>query len=83
MNISQSLSRLIKKAKILGLNDIDVQNSTEMLEHNEFELCLDIVLTQLYEYDIKIDEEFYDLSLVILSNLKINIKEYDYIEELR
>jgi hypothetical protein len=76
------LRNIIAKAGSLGLPYSDIANAQEFLEHNEFGVCLDTIVTQLYEHDIKIDEEFYSLVLGAANEMKIPEKEIEYVREL-
>lgn len=55
------LKVMIARAALLGLGEEDVGHAQEFLRYNEFGLCFEHIITQLYEYDCKIDQEFYDL----------------------
>ena len=52
------------------------------LEHYEFELSFDMIMNQLHEYDIKIDKEFYNLTIAIIDKIKIDNAKYDHIKKL-
>jgi hypothetical protein len=80
--IERILERLLVKAEARGLPKKDVQNAKEMLEHNECELCFDILAAQLYEYSIPVDQEFVDLAAAALAEMNIKPGEYDFLYEL-
>lgn len=82
MYTKHALSQLIEQAKSFGLPDQDVKNSNEMLKYHEYELCVDLLLTQLYEYDIMISQQFYDLFLKISYKIKIDPEKYNFIKEI-
>ena len=83
MNKSKTiLNALIDGAKLLGLRQADIKNANGLLEYGEYYLCFDTVITQLYEYDIKIDEQFYLLVTKSAVVLKINENEFLYLKEL-
>ncbi len=82
MKVNELLNVLIKRAKDFGLNSQDIYHSKEFLLHNEPELCLDQVATQLYEFDLKIDIELYNLIIEISNKLKIDIEKYSFMREL-
>jgi hypothetical protein len=79
---SKLLSEFIERAAILGLQEADKNLAKEYLDYNEFELCFDQVVTQLYEYNIKVDEDFYRLAETIASKLGIPETGYVYLKEL-
>lgn len=82
MNTKKIVSALIEAAKELGLGDVDINNSTELLENREYGLAFDTIITQLYEYEIEIDDEFYELIVKSAHNMKISEDGYSFMKEL-
>lgn len=82
MNTKKIVSALIEAAKELGLGDVDINNSTELLENREYGLAFDTIITQLYEYEIEIDDEFYELIVKSAHNMKISEDGYLFMKEL-
>ncbi|RNA61785.1 hypothetical protein D1631_07490 [Chryseobacterium nematophagum] len=80
--LTNNLLRLIEIASILGLNDNDVKNAKDYLMHNEFGLCYDTIITQIYEYDIEIDNEFYQLIIKIGNALNLPPENHSFMKEL-
>jgi hypothetical protein len=76
------LEKLIHKAGLLGLPSADVNNAQEFLDHHEFGLCLDIIIDQIYEYEIEIDNEFYQQVLKAADRLNIPRNRVNFIEKL-
>lgn len=81
-SVLEPITKLIKQAFELGLPAEDVENALINLEYNEPELAFDTVAEQMYEYDIKIDKSFYDLSLEICKVLKRDEQKYSFLKEL-
>lgn len=81
-DIKDQLRSLINLAQISGLNEKDINYSKEYLEYNETGLSFDTIITQLYEYDIEIDEETYLLIVDIGARLKYPIASYSFIQKL-
>jgi hypothetical protein len=81
-NLINSLLKLAECSKILGLNENDVQNAKDYLIHNEFGLCFDTIITQMYEYDITIDENFYELVSKIGTKMNLQQNNYSFLKEL-
>lgn len=54
------LNDLIGKAVELGLGEKDIKHAKDFLEYNEYFLCFDQIVTQMYEFDILIDNFFYN-----------------------
>ncbi len=82
MNTKKIISALIEAAKELGLEDVDINNSTELLENREYGLAFDTIITQLYEYEIEIDDDFYELIVKSAHNMKISEEGYSFMMEL-
>lgn len=73
---------LIYAAKEIGLGDIDINNSTDLLENREYGLAFDTIITQLYEHEIEIDVQYYKLIEVIAHKMQIPEEEYSFMKEL-
>jgi len=80
--IKNDLLEAIEMSKIFGLNENDISNAKEYLEYNEFELCFDTLITQLYEFDIVINEKFYELIDKIAKAIKLSEEKYIFMKEL-
>ncbi|MBB1644796.1 MafI family immunity protein [Sphingobacterium sp. UME9] len=76
------LLRLIEIARILGLDNRDLKNAEDFLMHNEFGLCFDTVITQMYEYDIEIDSEFYESISKIGESMDLKQESYSFMKDL-
>jgi len=73
----------LDQAVALGLRDIDAKFADELLViGGEYGLCFDTIITQLYEYNIQIDVDFYNNAVMLADEMKIPASEYDYIKEL-
>jgi hypothetical protein len=81
-SVKQAIINLIYQAKTLGLPDRDCLISQEFLQHNEFGLAFDQIITQLYEYNVNINDEFCQQVTAIADAIKISPKEYSCILEL-
>ncbi|WP_408022230.1 MafI family immunity protein [Sphingobacterium sp.] len=75
--------RLIEIARILGLNNRDLKNAEDFLTHNEFGLCFDTIVTQVYEYDIEIDSELYESISKIGERMNLKLESYSFMKELQ
>ena len=75
------LNDLIERAAELGLREEDIKEAKDFLEYNEYFLCFDQIVTQMYEYDILIDSSFYDLVESIAIDWKLETKRYGYLKE--
>lgn len=82
MNLQGEIKELLKEAEKAGLPEDDIYNATEYLNYNEYGLALDTLLTQLYENDIAIPENFYQRVEPIVLAIKLPVTEYSYIKEL-
>ena len=80
--IEFNLSQLIKSAEILGLSNVDIKIAQEYLEYNELGLCFDTIVTQLYEYDIEIDNQFFLMVSKIANMMNLSQSHYDFMKDL-
>ena len=76
------LHTLIEKATVFGLPEKDVIYAKDFWEHNEPALCLDQIATQLHEFHIAIDSEFYETVVTCLLLLQLPPTTYSFLEEL-
>ncbi len=72
----------IKERLKLGLGERDLYNVDEFIKYKEFELGFDTLITQMYEYDIEINDQVYELIVSIGSQLKLSKDKYDFMQEL-
>ncbi len=80
--IENVLNVLIESAKAIGLSDQDLDNAKEFLEHHEYGLSFDTIITQLYEYDIEIDEDFYEVITQIANKMNLPFESHSFMKEL-
>ena len=80
--LHKQLQLLIDKALGFDLPIADIAFAKDFLEHNEYNLCLDQIATQLYEYHITIDNECYDIIIQLSELMDISSAEYEYLKEL-
>jgi hypothetical protein len=80
MRNNKALQSLITIADILGLNEEDINNAKELLEHQEYGLSFDTLITQIYEYDIEITKDVYSLIAFIGKELGLQTKNYSFME---
>jgi hypothetical protein len=73
---------LINKSRELGLSEKDINNSQELFENREYGLSFDLIVTQIYEYDLSIDEDFYLLVEQIAEDMEIPEEQYVFLKEL-
>lgn len=83
MNSIVNLIRtLLQAAELLGLSKSDLKNAYDFLKHNEYGLSFDTVITQLYEYEVEINEQFYTLVCKIAHEMNLPEESYNFIKEL-
>lgn len=80
--LTNNLLRLIEIARISGLNENDLKNAIDFLNQNEFGLCFDTIITQMYEYDLEIDNDVYSLISNIGKSMNLEIDSYYFMKEL-
>jgi hypothetical protein len=76
------LLALLEGSRILGLGEYDIKNANEFFEYNEFGLCFDTIITQMYENDIEIDIVFYGVICKIASEMNLPVDNYSFMNEL-
>jgi len=74
--LEKLLLKLIEVAKTLGLSEFDVNNATEYLNNKEYGLSYDTIITQMYEYDLEINNEIYLLISQIGKKMKLADSDY-------
>ena len=77
-----ALLKIMEVARILGLSENDLKSAKDYLVHNELGLCFDTIITQLYEYDIEIDNNFYESISRIGEKMSLEQNSYSFIKEL-
>ncbi len=80
--LEKALSKLIEVGKTVGLSDFDINNATEYLIYKEYELSYDTIITQIYEYDLEIDDDIYLLISQIGKKMKLADSDYLFMNEL-
>ncbi|CAH0191046.1 hypothetical protein SRABI27_01505 [Pedobacter sp. Bi27] len=80
--MKKKLAALIEEVKILGLPQRDLDNANDFLINHEYGLCYDTVITQLYEYDIEIDNKIYSLISKIAKDLSLSENDYLFMKDL-
>jgi hypothetical protein len=76
-----NLLRLIEIGRISGLNKNDLNYAIDFLNHNEFGLCFDTIITQMYEYDLEIDSDAYNLICNIGESMNLEIESYFFMKD--
>ena len=76
------LTALLDGARQLGLSPRDLSSAQEYLEHDEYGVSFDHIITQMYEYDIEITSGFYDLIVKAANEMKLSEDEYSFMKDL-
>ena len=79
--IEKLMRELIDSIKFL-LPQSDVDNATEMIEHNEFGVGFNIICEQLYEHDIKISDEIYQKIIELGRKMELPDSEWILLKDL-
>ena len=72
----------ITEAKSFGVDETDLQECMDLLEHGEFGLAVDHLATQIFEYDTPISASFFQKLSEIAKKMKMDESEYAYISVL-
>jgi hypothetical protein len=78
----EQLESLLQDAQTLGLREQDALNAADMLEYSEPVLGFDIIVQQLYEYDIEITPAFYQQIVQTGQALQLDESAYAFTEKL-
>lgn len=78
--ITQLTFKLIESAEILGLREGDLNTARALSDHGEYGLALDTIVTQLYEWDLEIDQQFFDLVQNMAKRMGISEEEYSFMK---
>ena len=76
------IRQMIQHAESFGLPEIDVETALEMLEANELGSSFDIVIVQLYEFEIPVTQEFIRLTEEIMDEFGIDRDAYPFLYKL-
>ncbi|MEZ4819501.1 MAG: MafI family immunity protein [Bdellovibrionota bacterium] len=82
VNTHIEIMNLIDIARNIGLSEEDANNAVEYLKHSEYGLALDLLLTQIYEYELPIDAFFYASVEMVAKAMNLPEKDYVYVKEL-
>ncbi|KOY86558.1 hypothetical protein AD998_10745 [bacterium 336/3] len=72
----------IKKSENLGLSKKDIEVAQEFLDYGEYSLCFDTITEQLYEHQIHIDINYYNLAQKIALEMSLEEESYSYLKYL-
>ena len=77
-----SLNSIINQAENAGLSKRDLNIAKEYIDHFEFGLSLEYITVQLFEFNIQINQEFYDAIVLTGELMEIKEGEYSYLKSL-
>lgn len=81
-NTKKELKNLLETSSRFEIRQKDLKDALEFLEHGEYELCFDTLVTQMYEYEVAINEDFYQLLCKVGNKLKLPSSRYLFMKEL-
>ena len=76
------ISSIINQSESLGLPDQNIMDAKELIKHNESGIALELILTQIYEYEIKINKSFYKDIERLTKKFKMKEENYSFLVEL-
>jgi len=80
--LKEIISLQINTAKALGARPEDIEIAQEYLREGEYGLAWDQLVSQMYEYQINIDQDYYDLVAEIAQKMRIGENEYSFLREV-
>ena len=72
--------KLIEKSQLLGLSNQTRLEAKEFAEYHEFGLCLDLITTQINEYDIAIDDDFLGIVFSLADKMNISKNNFHFLK---
>lgn len=82
MSLRRKIRDFIDAAELSGAHKRDAVFSRSLLEHNEYGLAFDTLISQMYEHDIRIENSFYLLIAGIAESMDLHEDAYVYMKEL-
>lgn len=82
MLLKRLLKNIITRAEEFNLPAEDIANSRQYLDNNEFGLCLDTIVTQLFEHDIKVDHELYQMAKQAAEEMRLPAESVEILKPL-
>lgn len=82
MGLEYLILKLIEKSRLLDARPEDIKIAREYLREGEYGLAWDQLVSQIYEYQINIDQYYYDLVEEIAQKMRIGENEYSFLKEL-
>ncbi|WP_338767738.1 MafI family immunity protein [Bernardetia sp. ABR2-2B] len=76
------INSIINQAANLGLSNQNIIDAKELVEYNERGIALELIITQIYEYEIKINKLFYKDIERLAKKFKMEEEHYSFLVEL-
>ena len=77
----EQLRIILNDAIKFGLPEDDAKDVEEFIENREYGPALEHIATQIYEYEIEIDVNFYERFIAFSKKLSIQPGTYSYLSE--
>ena len=77
----KNISSIISQTSHM-LPEQNIRDAKELLEYGEWGLAIDLICTQLYEYDVVITEDLYMQIIETFKLTEIDIQEWKCLKEL-
>ena len=78
----KSVEHFLESAENLGLRNEDAINAKELIQNGDYKLGFEIIVEQLYEYDIEITDKFYILTKSVAEKVNIHENEFSFLKDL-
>lgn len=79
---TKRLNALLQKLELYGLREEDIQNAKELIAHSEYGVALELVVDQLYEYNVEIDKTIIKEIFQLGNEMELNVASWKFLEEL-
>ncbi|WP_338790623.1 MafI family immunity protein [Bernardetia sp. MNP-M8] len=76
------ITSIISQAANLELPNQNIIDAKELVEYNESGIALEVIITQIYEYEIKINKSLYEDIEKLAKKFKMEEEHYLFLVEL-
>ncbi|AMR25838.1 hypothetical protein A0257_01175 [Hymenobacter psoromatis] len=80
--MKQLFQAVVAGAADLSLPQRDIQNAQGMADYDEYQLGFDIIVVQLFEFEVEINEPYYQLLEQTAGRLNIPASDYIFVKSL-
>ncbi|WP_291724751.1 MafI family immunity protein [Bernardetia sp.] len=76
------IRKIINQAAYLGLPTQNIIDAKELVEYNESGIALELIITQVYEYEKRISKTLYEDIERLAKKIEMKEVDYSFLKEL-